>query len=195
MSKAEFDFALVIDGVAELNSVVEDALSEAGCDDATFSIRHGLLFAEFSRQAASLKDAVLTAIRDIRKAGIGAQVQRVDESDLVTPAEIARKIGRSRQLVHQYMNGDRGPGGFPPPACYLTDDAPLWAWSQVSEWLAQNNMIRPQEQANARVIAIINNSLEALRQRAQSPELFDEVAASVAPRTGKPTSKRRLAKS
>jgi hypothetical protein len=195
MSEAEFDFSLVIGGVPELDAAVEDSLFKAGCDDATFSIRHGLLFAEFSRQAPSLKDAVLSAIRDIRRAGVGAQVLRVDESDLVTPAEIARKIGRSRQLVHQYMSGARGPGGFPPPACHLADDAPLWSWSQVSEWLAQNSMIRPQEQSNARVIAIINNSLEAVRQRSQSPQLFDEVAASVAQRKGQPAPKRRLTKS
>jgi hypothetical protein len=178
--KTEFDFALVIAGVKELTPKVEDAVFKAGCDDATFGIRHGLLFAEFSRRADSLKDAILSAIKDVRKANVGAVVQRVDESDLVTPAEIARKIKRSRQMVHQYMTGERGPGNFPPPACHISDDAPLWAWCEVSCWLAQNNIIRPEEQWNAQVVAIINNSLEAARQRAQSPKLYDEVKALVA---------------
>ena len=62
----EFDFALVIDCVPELTPAVEDAFFEAGCDDATLSIRYGRLYAEFSRSAPALKDAILSAIRDSR---------------------------------------------------------------------------------------------------------------------------------
>jgi hypothetical protein len=94
--KREFDFALVIEGVGELTPAVGDALFEAGCDDATFSIRYGRLYAEFSREADSFKDALFSAMRDIKKANVGAEVLRIDECDLVTPAEIARRIDRSR---------------------------------------------------------------------------------------------------
>ena len=111
--KREHDFALVIDGVPELTTEVENAFFEAGCDDATLSIQYGWLYAEFSRAAASLEDAILSAIRDVRKAKVGAVALRVDECDLVTPSEIARRIGRSRQLLFQYINGQRGPGNFP----------------------------------------------------------------------------------
>ncbi len=176
----EYDFALVLSGVRELTSEVEDALFEAGCDDATPSVQYGFLYMEFSRAAPSLKDAILSAIRDVRKAKIGADVLRVDESDLVTPAEIARRIGRSRQLVHQYMIGQRGPGGFPAPECNLTDGAPLWAWCAVSYWLCQHDMIRPEELQNAEVGAAINNALEAAHQRGRNPELVAEVARVVA---------------
>ena len=175
-SEREYDFALVIGGVPELNAAVEDALFEAGCDDATLSIRYGLLYAEFSRTAASLQDAILSAVRDVRKAGVGAEVLRVDECDLVTPSEIARRIRRSRQLVFQYINAQRGPGGFPPPECHLSEGAPLWAWCAVSYWLAQNDIIRPEEGWNAEVVAAINNSLEAARQRRRHPDLVNEVA-------------------
>jgi hypothetical protein len=175
----EYDFALVINGVSELTAGVENALFEAGCDDATFSIHHGRLYAEFSRTGASLEDAILSAIQDVRKAAIGAMVLRVDDSNLVTPAEIARRIGRSRQLVFQYITGQRGPGGFPPPECYLSEKAPLWAWCAVSRWLAQNNIIRPEESRNAEVVAAINNSLEAARQRERNPELIREISKRV----------------
>jgi hypothetical protein len=175
----EFDFALVIDGVPELSEAVEAALFEAGCDDATFSIRYGRLYAEFSRPAKSLQDAILRAIRDIRQADVGAVVMRVDESDLVTPSEIARRIKRSRQMVHQYINGVRGPGNFPPPECHITDRAPLWAWSAVSDWLAKNGLIRPEESWNAVVVAAINTSLDASRQREQHPGLFAEIQSAV----------------
>src|SRR4051794_13075881 len=111
----EYEFSLVLNGVSELSEEVENALFESGCDDATLSISYGRIFMEFARSATSLKAAVLSAIRDVRNAGIKADVLYVDECNMVTQAEIARRIKRSRQLVHQYITGQRGPGGFPPP--------------------------------------------------------------------------------
>lgn len=178
--ETEHDFALILSGVNELTPEVEDALFEAGCDDATLSIQYGLVYMEFSRTARSLKDAILSAIRDVRKAKIGADVVRVDECTLVTPSEIARRIGRSRQLVHQYITGQRGPGGFPPPACMITENAPFWSWCEVSFWLCQNDMIRPEEFREAEVIFAINNALDHAHQKGRNPELVEEVARAVA---------------
>jgi hypothetical protein len=172
----EHDFALIVDGVEKLTQSVEDALFNAGCDDATLSMQYGLLYLEFSRPAKSLEEAIISAINDVRNAGIGAEVLRVDECDLVTASEIARRIDRSRQLVHQYMIGKRGPGGFPPPECHLTDHAPLWAWCAVSYWLVQNNLLRPEVGWNAEVVEAINNFLERERQRQRHPELLDEIS-------------------
>ncbi len=122
-----------------------------------------------------MQDAIVSAIHDVRKAQIGADVLRVDECDLVTPSEMARIIRLSRQLVFQYINGQRGPGGFPPPECHLKEGAPLWAWCAVSYWLAQNDIIRPEEGWNAEVVAAINNWLESQRQRERHPELVREI--------------------
>jgi len=171
----EYDFALIVGGVDELTPTVEDALFRAGCDDATISLEYGRLYIEFSRSATSIENAIIGAIHSVRRAGIGAEVLRVDECNLVTASEIARRMGRSRQLVHQYMNGKRGPGGFPPPECHLTDNAPLWAWCAVSYWLVQNNLLRPQESWNAEVVDAINNWLESERQRQRYPELMDTI--------------------
>lgn len=176
----EYDFALILSGVTELTTPVEDALFNAGCDDATLSVQYGQLYLEFSRTASSLLRAILSAIQDVQKAGIGAEVLRVDECDLVTQADIARRIERSRQLVHQYVTGERGPGGFPPPVCHLTEKAPLWAWCAVSYWLLQNDMIKPEEVRAAEVIAAINTALELRDQRKRNPALADEVAKAVA---------------
>ena len=178
----EFDFALVLSGAHELTAEIEDALFEAGCDDATLSVRYGNLYLEFSRAANSFLEAILSAIRDVRKANIGAEVARVDECDLVTPAEIARRIGRSRQLVHQYMTGQRGPGGFPAPDCNLAENAPRWAWCAVSYWLCENDMIRPEELRNAEIVAAVNNVLESESQRKRNPALVDEIVHAVAQR-------------
>ena len=172
----EFDFALVISGVAELTEEIENKLFDAGCDDSTLSIRYGLLYIEFSRNAASLKEAILSAINDVRRAGIGAEVMNVDECSFVTASEIARKINKSRQLVGQYISGGRGPGGFPPPAFHLHDEgAPLWSWCEVSFWLAQNDMLRREIGWDAEAVAAINNWLEAERHRGRSPDLFAEI--------------------
>jgi len=171
----EYDFALIVGGVGELTGEVEDALYEAGCDDATVSMQYGLLYIEFSRTATSLQEAILSAIRQVHAAGIGAVVYRVDDCNLVTAADIARRIDRSRQLVHQYMTGQRGPGGFPPPECHITDGKPLWAWCAVSFWLAQNDLLRPEESWDAEVIAAINNELEMLRQMKRHPDLVKKV--------------------
>ncbi len=176
----EYDFALIVGGVDELTQAIEDAVFEAGCDDATLSIRYGLLYMEFSRSATSLKDAIFSAIHDVQRAQVGANVLRVDESNLVTASEIARRLGRSRQLVHQYMTGQRGPGGFPPPECQLADCKPLWAWCAVSYWLMQNNLLRPEESWNAEVVEAINNALESARQRQRYPELVNEVSRELA---------------
>ena len=168
----EWDFALIVAGIAELTEKVLDKLYESGCDDATIGLQHGLVYIEFSRVAGSLEDAVLSAISDVYNAGVGAEVLRVDECDLVTQAEIGRKIERSRQMVHQYITGQRGPGGFPPPACHLSGASPRWAWCEVSQWLARHNLIRPEESHQAVVIESINSSLE---RRRLPPGILDRI--------------------
>ena len=175
----EFDFTLVIGGLSELTSAAADALFEAGCDDATFSVRYGRLYGEFSRPAATLKDAILSAVRQVNGAGIDAAVLHVDRCDLVTQADIARRMNRSRQMVHQYINGDRGPGTFPPPACQLAEGAPLWHWCEVSPWLAENDLIRQEEGYNAVVVATINNRLETARRERRHAGLVREVLAAI----------------
>ena len=66
----QYDFALIFDGVSELTPAVEDAVFQAGCDDATVSMQHGRLYIEFSRSAVSLEDAIISAIHDVTSVGI-----------------------------------------------------------------------------------------------------------------------------
>ena len=166
----EFEFTLVLDGITTVTAEVENALFEAGCDDATISLRQGRVYLTFSRAAATLKDAIISAIQDIHTAAIGADVLRVDQCDLVTQSEIARRIDRSRQLVSQYISGGRGPGGFPAPACNITDTAPLWYWCEVAQWLWSNDMISESDLRNAQDVTTINSVLEIERQRRIFPE-------------------------
>lgn len=176
--RREYDFALILEGITDLEQKTMDAFYEAGCDDATFSVRYGRVFAEFSREAESYKDAVLSAISDVRRGG--AEVLRVNECDLVTPADVARRIGRSKELVSQYISGGRGPRNFPPPECFLAEDKPLWMWCAVSYWLVENQLIKPEEYQEAQFEWVVNDLLSVERSRKQSPELFDAVSKAVA---------------
>lgn len=173
--ECEHDFTLILSGVSDLTTPIEDAFFEAGCSDATLSMRSGRAFLTFSRTASSLKEAILRAVRDVRAAGVGADVLRVDVCNLVTQADIARKIGRSRQLVHQYVTAARGPGGFPPPACDLADDVPLYNWCEVAYWLWEHDMIQEDVLREAQEVAAINSVLELNYQKRLDPGLVSEV--------------------
>ncbi len=180
--ECEHDFTLILTGISDLTPEVVDALYEAGCDDGTLAMRSGRPYITFSRIAPSLKNAILSAIGNVRKAGVGADVLRVDYCNLVTQADIARKIGRSRQLVHQYITGERGPGGFPPPACGITDDAPLWYWCEVAYWLCENNFAKPEFLRDAEEVEVINNVLDMQRQKLNNPGLIKEIIDFVSPK-------------
>ncbi len=177
----EYDFVLVLTGIAEVTPEAENAFFEAGCDDATISVRFGRVFLTFSRTAPSLKQAVLSAIRDVKRANTAADVLRVDGCNLVSQADIARKIGRSRQAVHQYITAARGPGGFPAPACAITDGVPLWYWCEVAYWLRQNDMITEDDLREAQDVAAINSVLDLLYQRHLDPALAEELVRTLGP--------------
>jgi hypothetical protein len=177
--ESEHDFILVLDGITEITSGMEDALFEAGCDDATISSRSGRVFLSFTRTSPSLMEAILGAMRDVEQAQIGATILRVDDCNLVTQAEIARKIGRSRQVVHQFIRGERGPGGFPPPSCNITDEAPLWRWCEVAQWLWQNGMLKENTLRDAQDLETINSVLEFKRLQRLNPASVDRVLADL----------------
>jgi hypothetical protein len=77
-----------------LTSEIFDALFEAGCDDATMSSRDGVVSLAFGRAAPSMKEAIVSAIRDVRKANIGARVVRVEASELDSTEGIDGEILR-----------------------------------------------------------------------------------------------------
>ena len=136
------------------------------------SASDGRIYLTFTRQAPTLREAILNAIADIDRANICAQVLRVDDCNLVTQADIARKIGRTRSLVNQYVSGARGPGRFPAPVCGLSDDTPLWQWCEVAYWLRQNDMISEKAVREAQDTAMINLALDFSYQKRMNPEHF-----------------------
>jgi hypothetical protein len=132
-----YTFTLILAGIQEVTDEVEDALFEAGCDDALLGSRDGVVFLDFEREASSAREAVLSAIADVAKSGIGARVARVEPDEFVTMAEIARRANRSRENIRQLVAGLRGPGDFPPPVANLKQKSPIWRWADVEAWLRQ----------------------------------------------------------
>lgn len=161
----EYSFQLTIRG--ELNDERLDRLFEAGCDDATFSTKGDLTFAEFDRDATTLVEAVTSAIRSVEGVD-GFEVLHIDPDELVWAAEIAERAGRTRQNVDQLIRGLRGPGGFPPPASHATRN-PLWRWSEVEGWFAQYEGREPDSERSI-VVGALNGALQARHGlRTESP--------------------------
>jgi hypothetical protein len=93
-----YEFAFAITG-GKHNRVTEDALFEAGCDDALLASRTGRMFLEFHREALSLVEAILSAIRDVRRAGLG--VLRVDEAGMARQASDVQVINAALEFQRQ----------------------------------------------------------------------------------------------
>lgn len=131
----EWSFRLVLAGV-ELTDADLDALYEAGCDDATFSReRDGSVFAIFDRETDSAEKAIISALDDVARAGVGARTLCVlSDEDWLTATEIAERVGRTRQSIGQLVRGERGPGGFPAPVARQGSTNPLWNWADVAGW-------------------------------------------------------------
>lgn len=153
---AEQQFELTIRG--ELTDARFDALVEAGCDDATFSSKGALTFADFTREAPTMLAAVISAIGAVETVD-DLEVLHVDPDEMVWASEIAERTGRTRQSVDQLIKGQRGPGEFPVPATHATRN-PLWRWSEVETWFAAYEG-RPPDTERSAVLGAINGALQA----------------------------------
>lgn len=152
----EHNFQLTINGALTDDRL--DALVEAGCDDATFSSKGDLTFADFDREAPTLLDAVTSAIADVETVP-GLEVLHIDPDELVWAAEIAERTGRTRQNVDQLIRGQRGPGRFPPPTSHATRN-PLWRWSEAEAWFASYEGREPETERSL-VLGGLNGALQA----------------------------------
>lgn len=131
---SEYEFTLVIDGDLTDEDVVR-ALFEAGCDDATFGVIDGVGYGAFMREAPSFADAVLSAARQVESVR-SLRVRRVEPDDIVTMAEIADRLDRTRESVRLLITGKRGRGEFPAPISHTRDRGRLCGVGQT--WLSRS---------------------------------------------------------
>lgn len=125
----------------KLNRDVTDAeiedLYEAGCSDAAVETGPLGTMLDFTRHAATLAHALLTAVRDVEKVP-GLHAVGVHCHDMVTVAGIAERAGVSPEAARLWTNGQRGPGGFPPPVLITPAGEKVWDRQQVAAWLRAN---------------------------------------------------------
>ena len=81
-----FSFSMTIEGADILGETAQEALFEAGCDDATFGVSGGVQTAEFDREASDFSEAVASAIRAIESTVSGARVVEVHREQDVAAA-------------------------------------------------------------------------------------------------------------
>lgn len=168
----EYSFILIIDGDVEARI---DELFEAGCDDATFGSVDGVHYADFDREAATLGEAISSAIAAVEWVG-GLRVRRVEPDDLVTASEIAERMGRSRESVRLLIAGERGAGDFPAPVSHLRSRNRLWRWSDVVAWAGEADA---SEVSRAHLIAAVNAALELRTKTEGLPESSRALVASL----------------
>ena len=153
-----YNFSLLIPQPTVDEETAADWLYAGGCDDALFSVSGGVYEVEFDREAASLVEAVRSAISDVNKSAIGARVVRVVPDDLVNANVIAERSGKTRQAVSLWIRGERGKG-FPPPTAKV-GESPVWSWKSVAEWLRGRGEVEAEVVEDAATLAEINRMLE-----------------------------------
>ncbi len=161
MSKPEaYQFTLILKNIDEKTHGLEDSFYESGCDDAIINFKNGVVYLEFDREATSLEEAVISAIKDVRSASIEAEVASVAPENLVTEIEIANRLNKSRQTVSLWIKGVRRKS-FPHPVMRVSHKSPLWNWHEVINWLFENKLINDKKIVEQAVFfANINAVLE-----------------------------------
>ncbi|CDT98111.1 putative DNA-binding protein [Vibrio coralliirubri] len=153
---------------------ISDELYEAGCDDATPAVYGDTLYLEFDREAESFEQAIVSAIKNVELLP-GVKVTSVDAGEWVGLTDAAVLSGTTKASLSRYNKGERGAGSFPCPQQRISSRNPLWSWSEIAAWLAQQGKVEPELVEIAKVTATINMSLQL-----RDISTFDKVSTMTA---------------
>ncbi len=165
MKKETQGFTLALADLPELSDELAEKLY-ARLPDASVSQRDGVVYVSFDRQRQNLATAVVGAIRALER--LELRVDRIVTDELVTPSEIAARIGRSRESVRLLIEGARGPGRFPPPADVVGRQR-FWRWRDVGAWFAEYEERELVHSSFDAFAAAVNGLLKAGREVQQLP--------------------------
>jgi MoaA/NifB/PqqE/SkfB family radical SAM enzyme len=73
-----FEFSVIASGLDPAAEDFEQRFYDAGCDDVAIAFQKGHIIVDFTREAKSISEAIVSAVRDVRAAG--ARVDRVEKS-------------------------------------------------------------------------------------------------------------------
>ena len=91
-------FTFILSGVSEITPELADAIYGATRGDIEFNMRDGVAFLEFDRSAASLHDAITSAITQVAGAGVGVRVVRVESDERCDDRGLV-PLGRCEQFA------------------------------------------------------------------------------------------------
>ena len=131
----EFEFGMKFKlGAAGIDSPqLVERLGEAGCDDAVIGTgQPGRIALDFTREARSVKHAIISALRDVKKAIPDAELIEVTP-DFVGLTDVAELVGVSRQNMRKLMLAH--PTTFPAPI--HEGSASVWHLAHVLRWLTE----------------------------------------------------------
>lgn len=127
-------------------------------------------------------DPYASLLEAIRNAELkGARPLRVNAHDWLTVADIAARLGKSRELVRRWATGLQGPGNFPPP---LNPDSltNFFSWTEVSAWVRRYTNYGPETRDDP-VLVAMNLALQ-LRSIAPRITRLDAVVNCILPEEG-----------
>ncbi|WP_109478803.1 DNA-binding protein [Paraburkholderia sp. C35] len=108
-----------------------ERLAAEGCDDATVGVgQPGRLALAFARESKSATHALVSALKDVRRAVPGAQLVEA-APDFVGLTDVAEVTGVSRQNMRKLMQSHATE--FPSPV--HEGSTSLWHLSDVLEWM------------------------------------------------------------
>jgi predicted DNA-binding transcriptional regulator AlpA len=123
----------------------------------------GSFLLEFDRRASSLPDAFVKSLGELTDAVPEVTVLRVEEDDLATMVDIAKRTGRTPESIRLLVNARRGPGGFPPAAGHLGGRMKAWRWADVAQWFEQALGQPLPDMVDSAFVQAFNDALEIRR--------------------------------
>lgn len=94
MSESMFEFTLYLAPIEDFEAATE-RLGDAGCTDSLFSESCGEAKLEFAREGKTLRDAILSAIADVQRAGLRTVKVETEGSRLVERVNRELEAGQS----------------------------------------------------------------------------------------------------
>ena len=135
MGTYEFELKFSLPNTAQNPGFFIERLAEAGCTDALVGIgQTGRIGFHFTRDANSAFEAVLSAIKNIKKAIPEASLIEA-APDLVGLSDIADILGYSRQNIRKLMMNNLV--SFPTPI--HEGKTILWHLSSILNWVKKSN--------------------------------------------------------
>ncbi len=167
-------FTLIVEGADLRSRPVVDALFEAGCDDATIGSVDETHYIDFDREAVSLGEALLSAVRDVEKVE-GLRVTRVVDVGPDLTADLEPRTSRQTGSFGWSLPVAPEPDGLASPR---TDPNHLRLWSgrtlrpRLEEQATDHSPLVPAFNASPTIPrhhhAIPAARRASLRERAQS---------------------------